>query len=547
MLTLANVPTAGLFLDGEYSENGLDDVTSVTQSATQETVNLRFKRPSTLQNGTYGDTLTLRICNEDPCRTEIRGSPITINVSYQVTGTGRYSVIAGKTSVAMNTVDTAGNGVTDAVPLLVSPPPTEQLFFDVRSSTTGLASATARGTTNATVDLQFKPGMQLAPRAHDDTVTVRACYDSACIRQLTGSPLTISTRLTVAIAPEQGLDPLVVRSRTALPHNVIDAEYSNALDAIVMVSTFPSNALHVYSTATGTTRSQPLGKAPTSVSLAPNGLTAAVGHDALISVVELANVGQAGAPAPRLLNVSADVFDLVLDARGKVHAFPRIDQWVVAHTVDVASNVETLGTGTLRAGSHARLHPSGDFIYAADNGLSPSDIAKWNVASGTAQLLYDSPYHGQYAMCGNLWFDTPGNSIYTACGNTFRSSATQSLDMVYSGRLQLWSAALIGGTFQIGSLSHSTARGEVALVEYDGYACANFGSLPCNTHLATYESALLNRRTVHSIGPAIVSGTGYRQRGLFVFDQANGGRRFLISRLLGYPDPATEYQLSILD
>lgn len=547
VLNLSNPPAAGLFLEGEYSDNGLDTVDSTTQGATQESLTLRFKRPGALRNGTYTDTLTLRVCTEDPCRTQIRGSPITVNVSYQVTGSGRYAVTASKTSVAMTVVDNETTDRYDFVQLSISPVPTDPVYVDVRATTAGLRSATGRSSTAPAVDLQFKSGNQLAARTYDDTVTVRVCYDSSCVRELAGSPLTVATRLTVVIAPAQGPGPLVVRSRTSLPHNVIDAEYSAALDAIVTISTYPSNALHVYSTATGTERSQPLGKPPTAVSLAPDGLTAAVGHDALISVVDLANVGQAGAPAPLLLNVSADVFDLVLDARRKVHVYPRIDQWVAAHSVDIATNVETLGTGNLYAGARARLHPSGDYIYAADNGLSPSDITKWNITSGVAQLMYDSPYHGDYGMCGNLWFDTSGSTIYTACGNSLRSSTTQSQDMVYAGRLQLSSASL-GGTFLVGSLSHSTARAEIALLEYDSYSCSPFpGSTPCNTNLAVYEATLLNRRSVHSIAPVTVAGGSYRQRGLFVFDESSGTRRFLISRLLNYPDPATEYQLSVLD
>jgi len=44
-----------------------------------------------------------------------------------------------------------------------------------------------------------------------------------------------------------------------------------------------------------------------------------------------------------------------------------------------------------------------------------------------------------------------------------------------------------------------------------------------------------------------VAGSGYRQRGLSAFDESSGARRVLISRLLGYPDAATEYHLSVLD
>ena len=153
-------------------------------------------------------------------------------------------------------------------------------------------------------------------------------------------------------------------------------------------------------------------------------------------MVDLATAGQPGAPSPTQLNLTADAGDVLLDGRGFVHAFPRVENTVEVHSVEIATNIEQLG-GSHSAGSRARLHPSGDFVYSANVGLSPSDIFKFDISTGKAEALYDSPYHGEHQPCGDLWLKQDGAVIYTRCGNAFRTSTTQSEDMVFDARLQL--------------------------------------------------------------------------------------------------------------
>lgn len=194
------------------------------------------------------------------------------------------------------------------------------------------------------------------------------------------------------------------------------------------------------------------------------------------------------------------------------------------------------------AGRDARQAASvGDYLYTADNGLSPSDIAKWDIRAGIAQGLYDSPYHGDYGMCGNVWIKEDGATLYTRCGNTFRSSTVQAQDMTYTGRLTL-SSATYG--YQIESLSQSDAVDEIALVESEFYDCNIGNSAECYTHLALYESDFLNRTALYAIPPITVQGTAYGQRGLFVFHTADGTGKVMISRLHGMPNPAAEYHLT---
>ena len=544
-LTVTNPPATGLTVQGNYSTLGIEEVYFYQSSATQAELQVIFKVPGALVADTYEDTIDLQVCKDEACNNEVGGSPLTIRTSYEVSGDD-VSVSLDRTSLEVALDQRNQSTHEETIGLTLDRPVGSTVHVEYSADMDAIYqySTNFYSDTAANLFVVFREGSSL-PQGTDETLlTIRVCYEQTCARQLEGSPFTIPVKLTVGIGIEPGIDPLEVKSRTTLLHDVIDAEFSKALNRVVMVSSYPENALYVFDPVTLTETQQLLAKTPTAVSVGPDGLTAAVGHDALISVIDLQTVGQPSPPSPTTLNVSANVFDVVLDGRNRVHVMPREDQWESIRTVDIATNTEVVGTGSLYAGARGRLHPQGDYLYTANNGLSPSDIEKWDITGDQAVILYDSPYHGDYEMCGNLWFEETGVTIYTACGNTFRSSTVQSQDMVYSGALALSESQYYWHLIR--SLSQSAANNEIALIEYDFYNC-EISSDPCYTHLALYESQFLNRQAVYSIGPFSVAGNSYAQEGLFVFHDAIGNDKYLISKLDGMPNPLAEYYLSVVE
>lgn len=548
-LTVSNPPAAGLFVEAGYSNSGIEILDFFATSATHGTIQVTFRSPGSLQNATYSDSIEVRVCTDETCNNEIQGSPVTVQTSYVVSGTGTAVATLDRDLIQYTVGEGQANNHTEQVRVTLNRAPVSgtQLSFSNSTEAIQFIDMSRLSTTEAVFSIVFDPATVLGHGTFNDTVTINVCYDLTCVRQVQGSPFTITTTAVVGVGAEFGYDPLEVESRTALAHDVLDAEFSKTLNQVVMVGSYPVNALYVYDVATGIEQQQLLSTIPSAVSVSPDGLTAAVGHDALISVVDLTTVGQVGAPAPVILNVATDVLDVILDGNGTVHALPRADQWEEIHSVAIATNTEQLSVGrSIYAGALGRLHPSGNALYTADNGLSPSDIEKWDVTPGVATWLYDSPYHGDYGMCGNLWFNETGTTIYTVCGNTFRSSNVQAQDMVYSGAIDL-SPATDYSTFLIRHMSQSDARSEIALIEYHAGNCQLFGPQgPCYTHLGLYEDDFLNRIAVYSIAPFAVNDTDYRQIGLFVFHETVNGKKILLSRLEGMPNPDVEYYLSVV-
>src|SRR5262245_19928035 len=74
----------------------------------------------------------------------------------------------------------------------------------------------------------------------------------------------------------------------SLTFRAISAEYSKALDRIVMISSSP-DVLHIYTPNGPSDTTVALSMPPLSLSVSPDGLFAAVGHDRLISYVSLSD------------------------------------------------------------------------------------------------------------------------------------------------------------------------------------------------------------------------------------------------------------------
>jgi hypothetical protein len=304
----------------------------------------------------------------------------------------------------------------------------------------------------------------------------------------------------------------------SLGFRVIDAEYSKGLDRIIMVSSQPSNQLHIYDPVAKTDTTVNLNLVPTSVSVSPDGLYAAVGHTAWVSYVNLST-----ATLVSTLPTTADVIDIVLAGNGYVYAFPRIDQWETIRSINLTTGVETQSTGmTIYAGTRAKLHPDGIAIYGANNGLSPSDIEKYSITGGTAAYLYDSPYHGDYAMCGDLWMSEDGLRIFTKCGNVFRaspnrySSGTTAEDMTYNGALQ--NLALVQ------HLTHSSAAGLVATVPAN-----TFSNIEADREVQLFNYDFLTLNSKVTLPHFVLSATSaFPGRGRFVFYNSAGTAYFVV-------------------
>jgi hypothetical protein len=292
-----------------------------------------------------------------------------------------------------------------------------------------------------------------------------------------------------------------------LEYQIADAEYSDALDGIVAISADPDPALHILDPETPQETTVSLPDVPLCVSVGPSGLDAAVGHDGSISYVDLAH-GEVVAHIP----TTTTAWDIVMAGNGYAYVFPLESQWEQIHCVNVETEVETVAGHGIYQHTTAKLQHGVDAIYGADNGLSPSDLERYDLSDPTNPIYRDSPYHGEYEICGDLWMSGDGARIFTGCGNVFRSSAIPSEDMIYNGSVQ------VAITF----LSHSVAAGEFALIPWE------YQHDLADTEVRFFRYVDLAFRRAVPLPTVRVNGHDYPMHGRFVFYREDGSRYYAV-------------------
>jgi|GEM_PF-957186 len=294
-----------------------------------------------------------------------------------------------------------------------------------------------------------------------------------------------------------------------LEGTVVDAGIDSNTDNIIAVYEQP-NKLEIINPSTQDIISMDLVKRPTCVSISPDGLYASVGHDGGFSYIDLNTQELA-----RYYNVTTEASDIIDAGSGWVYVMPRTSQWERLRCINLESGEESLSTGnSIRANTAMKLHPSGDYIYGADRGSSPSDFEKYDIRNGVAAYMYDSPYHGDFSFGGDIWIAEDGIRLFAASRNVFLSSENQDNDMTYNGMLD--------GEYSISTLDHSSETGKIAAVLYDG---ATWNGFPSNI-VNFYEDEFLNLQAEKLIPPFLVpdgmgSGTIYQSQGhIGMFNQS---------------------------
>ena len=260
---------------------------------------------------------------------------------------------------------------------------------------------------------------------------------------------------------------------------VTDAEYSASLHSLVYLSGFDGK-LHILDLDDWSERTLALPELARRVGLSPDGTVAAVSHPNLASLVDLQSAARVDEQA-----YPADWGDIVLDHDDRAHLIPHRDQWVSIHSIEFDADRSSQVSGP-RADSQLRMHPSRNWVYTADRGLSPSDFGKFDLSQFPTVTGSDSPYHGNYPIRGNIWISEDGDRLLTAGGSSFHASADPDVDMTYAGSLPQH--------FPIQWADHSTERNEWAVVTNDFEN--DFGEV---SKLAFYTDQHLNEVSMHDL------------------------------------------------
>jgi 6-phosphogluconolactonase (cycloisomerase 2 family) len=139
----------------------------------------------------------------------------------------------------------------------------------------------------------------------------------------------------------------------------------------------------------------------------------------------------------RTFRINEDPWDMVATDSGFLVVSSGSGQWDQIRSYDLLTEAN-VGTANIRHFSNLTLHPSQTRIYAADTDVSPSDIERFDLDPVTGALTWrwDSPYHGDHPMGGNVYAHPNGMFLFTRGGGVYNSDANRPGDMTHVRDLQ---------------------------------------------------------------------------------------------------------------
>ncbi|WP_440903360.1 PKD domain-containing protein [Catenovulum sp. SX2] len=254
-----------------------------------------------------------------------------------------------------------------------------------------------------------------------------------------------------------------------LSGNLQDAVYVEATDTVYYISPEDNTVYLMNFSDVQLTKSFQLAYPPEAITMSPDGTKVYVAmivqaHSCCWQEDEqygyIAVFDTASESMNNLYRVNIDPFDILVDSRNKLYISSGSGQWTNFN----AYNAETgslIAQSFIRHRSYIAMHPTENWIFAADTDLSPSDIEKFTISgSGTSSIIAagDSPYHGDYRMSGGVWTSADGTYVITRGGDIFLAS-----DMTYV-------QGLTGSGVRIRDAVFNLSEKRVTVATDDGYA-----------------------------------------------------------------------------
>ncbi|MBL8226939.1 MAG: BACON domain-containing protein [Bryobacterales bacterium] len=215
--------------------------------------------------------------------------------------------------------------------------------------------------------------------------------------------------------------PLLNGQQHRLPFRPVDAEYSEALDRIIMIAADPSRLL-IYDPATRETNAVDLPQVPVALSVSPSGLFAAVGagrNVISINLTERRIVRTYDALSSGTVRevVLADGFAYATSADGKAVSIRLSDG-----TQTFCNSCPTGGLGI--------LHPTASAIYFQSYSSNGTFVGR--LSGGTLNSV-ESVTLGE-SQCAVTGLAADSELVYASCGDVFRASPASSPSLRPVGR-----------------------------------------------------------------------------------------------------------------
>ncbi|HXA67660.1 MAG TPA: BACON domain-containing carbohydrate-binding protein [Bryobacteraceae bacterium] len=332
----------------------------------------------------------------------------------------------------------------------------------------------------------------------------------------------------IATASIYGAQPQL----TQLSFRPLASRGSRPLDRIVMISGNP-DLLHIYDPVSTNDVTVSLPKPPLSLAVSPDGLHAAVGHDGLITWIDLAT-----ASILKTFSVTGQVHNPIL---GDIYA------WFFVQGNGYSGGLTGLNLNTGAVITLSLLYYydtagiydlSQNFLYVSQEGSSPNDMMKVPVAGGQVGNARMWPYHG-IPNCGPYYLSLDGTRVYTSCGAVVHSSSDQSLDMYYL-------RALPTSSFPIAGLAESAGLKKLAVIP-SGYTFQGSPSLTVDENVELFNTDYLTPAGKVTLLPFNIPSGTFAAHGQAVFFSKDETRLYVVVQADSTSNLSNGFGVEVID
>ncbi|HVX97479.1 MAG TPA: hypothetical protein VHK47_21375 [Polyangia bacterium] len=293
-----------------------------------------------------------------------------------------------------------------------------------------------------------------------------------------------------------------------LPYTVASAAWSRALNLVVLRPE-TEHAIYLMNPDTCAAARIAVPRLPSAVAVSPSGAEVAVGHDGLVSIVDLTRGDVRAA-----IGIPAPATELAYDDAGRVLVFSRALAAIPTQllVVDPAAGTVT-PAGALDGGGHLRATPDGASVFWTDDDQTSTD-ATARVVVGRSPLMDASA--ATPPSCHDLFPTDDGRRLVTACGTVLDSSADHEPS----------AAGTLAGVARVLHADTLVDKGIVAVMP----AAAPDTSPPTDGSVRVYHASDLS--FVGTL-PLPILDTGFEHQtphGRYVFLRADGARAYVLAR-----------------
>ena len=236
------------------------------QSSSEGELEIDFAPPNQLGAGNYLETVTVNVCTDAACAHPIAGSPANVTVKYAVTGSalppvsfyfpqpsGGFEADTADTSSETTTFTFYIKNIPPAGLYLLVTQPTGGFVTDVTNS----VEPDSAGELVVTLTFTLQSPASLGSGYFNSSVSVAICYDQACTKPVSASPVRVPISYTVYLT--QGKEYSLVSAAAA--GGVSDLVYNSSRGSLYVtgLAGYPStysSAVTEVDPATGAVVSQ---------------------------------------------------------------------------------------------------------------------------------------------------------------------------------------------------------------------------------------------------------------------------------------------------